>query len=594
MTITSKLLLLLTIASSCYAQNARKDDVASLSVTQQTSAGTVSFLKPIAGATITVCSSLGTGTPCNTPLTGLCLSATDLVCSQPNPFNADTNGNYGFWLPPGRYVVSITAIGVTGRNITYDIVASNGTTPGSFTTITCTIVNVVRCVSPTNPQGWAGTDVGGWINSAAGSGNVKVQVGAGSYSYSTIITLPVGTELQGDGSGTILQYTGVGNPVSLSGAHITLQDLTVSCTNVSNAGSGIAGNGGVTDDIHLERVNVSGCFFLVNGGGLAGGALGTWYISNSKFSNALSGGDGVYTGLAGRFVMKGITVTTLASGNCIDLNTSGNILADSWLINCNTSNTHAGNNNDIDIQATTGQETSRNIITHVVILETNAAQQPNQAIRISPISGAATNNNQITNCIIVMAGNGQDGIATDGVVGATADGTIIQGNFVTGANHAIYLFTNSGTLSNTNISGNNTSGNTHGILINSGATGTILGVNNSYSNSSDQIVDNGTDAPILLNPVIASSLPNTVFGIARTSVAGSTTLLAANSCGDTVTVTVTGATTSMDAHASSTISAGLIERAWVSSANTVSVQYCNVTAAGIVPSAATLQVTVFQ
>ena len=93
---------------------------------------------------------------------------------------------------------------------------------------------------------------------------------------------------------------------------------------------------------------------------------------------------------------------------------------------------------------------------------------------------------------------------------------------------------------------------------------------------------------------IISNLPTTILGLARTSVAGSITLLAANSCGDTVTVTVSGATISMDAHASGTISAGLIERAWVSSPNTVSVQYCNVTTSGITPSAATLQVTVVQ
>lgn len=98
----------------------------------------------------------------------------------------------------------------------------------------------------------------------------------------------------------------------------------------------------------------------------------------------------------------------------------------------------------------------------------------------------------------------------------------------------------------------------------------------------------------LTSPVISSSLPNTTFGVARTNVAGSTTLLAANSCGDTVTVTVTGAATTMDAHASGAISTGLIERAWVSAANTVSVQYCNVTTAGITPAAATIQVTVFQ
>ena len=78
----------------------------------------------------------------------------------------------------------------------------------------------------------------------------------------------------------------------------------------------------------------------------------------------------------------------------------------------------------------------------------------------------------------------------------------------------------------------------------------------------------------------------------RGQVVASTTLLAANSCGDTVTVTINGANTSMSASASGVITTGLVPFAWVSSANTVSVQYCNVTVAGITPGASTLQVTV--
>ena len=100
------------------------------------------------------------------------------------------------------------------------------------------------------------------------------------------------------------------------------------------------------------------------------------------------------------------------------------------------------------------------------------------------------------------------------------------------------------------------------------------------------------------NTVKAGSFVNTAGTAAliglRGSVAGSTTLLAANTCGDVVTLTVTGATTAMDAHASGAVSSGLAPYAWVSSVNTVSVEYCNVTTGGITPAAATLQVTVIE
>src|SRR5690348_16963646 len=74
------------------------------------------FVSPIPGATITVCTSSATGTPC-TPLvpTSPVTLCTDSTCSTaaPNPFTADAGGNYGFWAVPGTYKVSITAPGVT-------------------------------------------------------------------------------------------------------------------------------------------------------------------------------------------------------------------------------------------------------------------------------------------------------------------------------------------------------------------------------------------------------------------------------------------------------------------------------------------------
>lgn len=81
------------------------------------------------------------------------------------------------------------------------------------------------------------------------------------------------------------------------------------------------------------------------------------------------------------------------------------------------------------------------------------------------------------------------------------------------------------------------------------------------------------------------------------SVAASTTSLAAGSCGDAVTATVTGATPSMVAAASgegALPSAGLVLQAAVTATNTVTVEYCNVTAAAIVPAALTIAVRVMQ
>src|SRR5712664_1079879 len=87
------------------------------------------FLAPIAGATITVCTSAATGTPCaplvvTSPVT-LC---TDSTCSTaaPNPFTADANGNFGFWAVPGTYKVSITGTNLTGQLLTVTLPCAAG------------------------------------------------------------------------------------------------------------------------------------------------------------------------------------------------------------------------------------------------------------------------------------------------------------------------------------------------------------------------------------------------------------------------------------------------------------------------------------
>lgn len=116
------ILALLFLPSMAYGQGSRFDGVA-----QRTVQG---FLAPIPGATITVCTSVATGIPCS-PTTTIYLDQ-GLTQPAPNPFQADSNGNFGFWIGPGgSYKYSITAAGVTGSLSTVAQIAATGCVPGS-------------------------------------------------------------------------------------------------------------------------------------------------------------------------------------------------------------------------------------------------------------------------------------------------------------------------------------------------------------------------------------------------------------------------------------------------------------------------------
>lgn len=139
----------------------------------------------------------------------------------------------------------------------------------------------------------------------------------------------------------------------------------------------------------------------------------------------------------------------------------------------------------------------------------------------------------------------------------------------------------------TNITAGNETTRTQIGAYQNGALGNLLDCTGNACNFPGSLAEAGTAV------ALASQLP--LSG----SVAGSTTLLAANSCGDTVTVTITGATTSMVVEANSSAafpatSNGLFTRAAVTSANTVTIGYCNVTSSGITPAAATVYVRVVQ
>lgn len=104
----------------------------------------------------------------------------------------------------------------------------------------------------------------------------------------------------------------------------------------------------------------------------------------------------------------------------------------------------------------------------------------------------------------------------------------------------------------------------------------------------------GYIAPYFTVPV-ADFFPVGVIGSMSATVAGSTTSLGANSCGDSVTATVAGATMGMIATANiqgDLPQTGLTLQAAVTAANTVTVEYCNVTTSAITPGPATIAVRV--
>jgi len=118
------LCLLLASPSLAWGQGARVDNPGG-----PATRSVQGFLAPLPGATITVCTSAATGTPCSplvptSPVT-LCTDSSCAVAA-PNPFTADASGNFGFWAIPGTYKVSVTAPGTTGYLLTVTVPIANG------------------------------------------------------------------------------------------------------------------------------------------------------------------------------------------------------------------------------------------------------------------------------------------------------------------------------------------------------------------------------------------------------------------------------------------------------------------------------------
>jgi hypothetical protein len=99
----SALLAILAIPAISFAQGVRYDDVALLDTG-----------RPVQGATITVCASGSTGTPCTPTASIFSDSTLSTPITQPG-FQSGAQGNFFFYAACGKYDISITGNGITGR-----------------------------------------------------------------------------------------------------------------------------------------------------------------------------------------------------------------------------------------------------------------------------------------------------------------------------------------------------------------------------------------------------------------------------------------------------------------------------------------------
>src|SRR5690242_3289003 len=191
---------------SASAQGSRKDDIV---------LGPSGH--PVPGATVRVCQSGATGSPCS-PLATLYTDAT-LTTTAPNPLQTDGLGNYHFYAPAGRYVIQITGPGIKGTMNYPDVilapdVSSNGsgndisafglTLGGDLNVAGNATVNGTAAVNALNgvqkAERFAGADAGAQINAcltaaATTSGVCDARGMTGTYTSTQHISIPAHTSL---------------------------------------------------------------------------------------------------------------------------------------------------------------------------------------------------------------------------------------------------------------------------------------------------------------------------------------------------------------------------------------------------------------
>src|SRR5229473_6147514 len=160
-----KLFILALLLSILFTPHSEAQSVAFHDTATFNSSGTV---KVIPSALITVCpGSAAVVAPC-APATVALFKDSALTQSITNPFNADVNGNFNFWVLTGNYVVSITGAAVQG--FAYPITPGGGVgaLPGNLFRIQPVLGSPLVLADFTDPSttGWG---TGATISNILGS-----------------------------------------------------------------------------------------------------------------------------------------------------------------------------------------------------------------------------------------------------------------------------------------------------------------------------------------------------------------------------------------------------------------------------------------
>ncbi len=217
------LLALVTVFS--FARQANAQGV-TVSGTALANAGYYARIVP--SAVITVCPANSAGTPC-TPTSVSLFSNFALTTPVTNPFNADANGNYSFYLAPGNYTVTITGVGVAGYSYQISLIGPSVGTPNTWTqaqTFNATIFT--QNITPTSPGTYNfGTLASPYVSLYLGTG---ASVNSNLTSLATSIrnqSLPDVGGILGMAGTTACAYQGPVAPITGTGAAATYYTCTI-------------------------------------------------------------------------------------------------------------------------------------------------------------------------------------------------------------------------------------------------------------------------------------------------------------------------------------------------------------------------------
>lgn len=305
--------------------------------------------------------------------------------------------------------------------------AGGGTLGGTFN---CTIVNAVRCISPSNPQGWAGSDPGAWINSAAAcSGGCKIQIASGTYAVSTAIVLPHGITLWGAGKGnvaadtptTMLQEANGANlaaMITATGTGVEIHDMFID-GNLANNPSAL--DGVITSQVKFSIINSRVNGFKRHDWVLQAASEDTQCV-NSEFPNAGQNGVEIQSGATDIF----LTMCGGVNNGNNNLHASGtvgglHILGGDW-------SGIAGAADCIFLDGTAG------VINASQIVGANILPCPQNGIRAINSNSLVISGNYISN-VGTAANNTYDGIQINNFGDATIVGNAIADGSTNCAGH---------------------------------------------------------------------------------------------------------------------------------------------------------------